>query len=228
MHIALVVHAVLPMKVSCIGIDGMKHFKGIHQIVLVAKETIDTPLVLWGNSCETLFGNLFVSFDECLVNIEFLDAVQSGILKLLCSSHTMCLHRFSYLQGRIDADAVETTQLFCVHATHRGADNQVGLLLLTNSVKQRNGLVGLNRQVGSQHAGIGHHRAQSRHSTRLSTTAKAVDIKYSLALHQLRKLFDIRIFHVFVELLCAKIIKKSLLSVIYTKNYLYLHPNVTN
>ena len=190
-HKRLVVHAVLAMEMDSLRIGTMKQVIGVYCRVLVAKESEDALALLVSNTTEALFRLVLILLDQRLVNIEFLNAVLSGILELLGTRHAMCLHRFAHLQGCVDADAVETIELLSIHATHRRADNQAGLLLLTDIAQQGDGLCRMNGQVGSDDLSLWHHLTESCHCTRLSATGKTMTIEDCLASHQFGELLDV-------------------------------------
>ena len=120
------------MKVDGIGILCMKHVERIDRSVLIAKKPKDTLALLIGNALEAMLRLVLVFFDQCLVHIEFLHTIQTGILELLRSRHTMSFHRFAHFHSGIDTDTVETIELFCIHASHRSTNNECRFLFLTD------------------------------------------------------------------------------------------------
>ena len=193
-HKRLVVHAVLPMEVQGLRINAMEQVVGVYRCVLVAKESVDTLALLIVDALEALFRLVLILLDQRLVDVELLHAVLSGVLELLRSRHAVCLHGLTHLQGSIHADAVVAIQLLGIHATHRRAENQVGLFLLTDVAQQSNSLSRVDGQVWCNDLGLWHHFAQSGHRTRLSAASKAMTVEHCLACHQFRKLLDIWIF----------------------------------
>ena len=59
----------------------------------------------------------------------------------------MFAHRIGYLKGGIDENAVETIELLSIHATHRGADNKVGLFLFSQILQHSKALVRVDRYI---------------------------------------------------------------------------------
>ena len=96
-HERTVVHAVLTVEVECIGVDFVKHVEGVDCGVFVAKESVDTLTVFVRNAFEAMFRLVFVFLDQCLVHVEFLNAIQTRVLELLCTCHTVRLHCLAHL-----------------------------------------------------------------------------------------------------------------------------------
>ena len=94
---------------------GMEQIVGIDCCVGITEEAPHALLVLVVESLKTVLGHLFIGLYQSLGHDEVLYAV-------------MCLHRFTHLQGGVHDDAVEAAQHLCIHAAHRGADDEVGLL----------------------------------------------------------------------------------------------------
>ena len=194
-HKALVVHAMLTVETDGLRIVFTEHVVGVYRGVFIAKETIDTLLLFRGDAFKALLRLLLILLDEGLVDVKLLYPVLSWVLKLLGARHAVSPHRFAHLHSRIDTDTVVATQLLGIHATHGGADDQVGLLLLANVTQQGDGLLGMNGDVGSYDTGLGHHLAKACHRARLSTRCKAMTVQHGLAGHQLWILFDIGVYH---------------------------------
>ena len=96
-HETLVVHTVLAMEMGGQRIVFAEHAEGVNQVVFIAKQSVDTSGILVGQPHKALFRHVAVLLHQCLVDIEFLDAVESGILKLLGSRHAVRLHRLGNL-----------------------------------------------------------------------------------------------------------------------------------
>ena len=193
-HERLVVHAVFAVEMDSLWIDTMKQVVGVYRRVLVAEETIDAVQLVVGDTLEALFRLILVLLDQCFVNIEFLDTIQSWILELLSPRHSVRLHCLAHLQGSIHADAVVAIELLGIHAPHRCADDEVWMLLLADVAQQGDGLCRMDGQVGGNDFSLWHYLTESCHRTRLSAAGKTVTVEYCLACHQLRKLLDVWIF----------------------------------
>ena len=109
----------------------------------------------------------------------------------------MLLHGIGQAQGGIHADTVIAVELFGIHTTHRGTQDQVRLLLLTKLAQQGLRLFRMDGQVGCYDVGIGQDGAQARHRTALSATAESVEIHHCFPLHQFGKLLYVLVllFH---------------------------------
>ena len=183
------------MEMNGLRIDFTEHPEGVHHVVFVAKESPDAVFLVVGHSHEALLRLFFILLDEGFVDIEFLNAVLTGILKLLCTRHAVRLHRLTHFQGRVDTNAVKAPQLFGVHAAHRGSDDEVGVLLVADIVQQGDGLSGMNGDIGGDDVSLRHHLPQAGDGARLTAGGEAVTIQDRLACHQFRVLFNVRIFH---------------------------------
>ena len=117
MHERLVIHAVSTMEMNGLGIMLTEKVVGVHQLVLVAKESPHTGLGL----CEALFGNFAVGLHQGFVDIEFLHTILTWIQERLLTHHVMFAHGVGNLKCRVHKDSVETMQLLCKHSTHRRA-----------------------------------------------------------------------------------------------------------
>ena len=165
----------------------------VHQLILIAKETVDdSPRI----GSESLLLHLPIALHQGLVDIELLDAILSGVEELLLARQSVGRHRVGDAQGRVHADAVETIELFRIHAAHRGADDEVGVFLFTDIPEQCHRLMGFYGQVVGDNLRPGKHLAQPFHRSTLCRRAEAVHIHNLLSLHQIRKLLDILVlFH---------------------------------
>ena len=194
-HERAVVHAVLAVEADGLRIVLMEQAEGVDQIVLVAEEAEHAAAVLVVKTLEAPFGHLPVLLDQGLVDIEGLDAVLTGVLKLLRAGHAVGLHGVGDAEGGVGADAPVAAQLLGVHAAHRRAQDEVGLALGANLAQQGQRLFGVYGQVGGHDSGVGEGDAQATHRARLSAAAEAMDIEQRLTLQQLGELLYILVFH---------------------------------
>ena len=81
------------------------------------------------------------------------------------------------------------------HTTHGGAYNQVGFLPLLHIPQHLYGFFGMHGNVLSHECGIRHQLLQHLYRAALSRGEEAVHIHDFLALHQVRELLDVLIFH---------------------------------
>ncbi len=195
-HEAVVVHAVLAVEADGPRIVLVKQVEGVNGGVFVAEEPNDTvQLLVFVHAAEALLGHLLILFHQGFRHDEILHAVLPRVLKVLCPHHVVAHHRVAHLQGRVDDDAVVAVEHLGVHAAHRSADDQVGVLGLAGGAQQLHGLCGVDGQVGGNDRCRGQCRAYAGHRSRLSRRGETVDVKNLLARHQVGELFDIRVFH---------------------------------
>jgi hypothetical protein len=71
----LVVHAVRSVEMSGLRVVLAENTHRVYQVVLVAKESVDSLFILWGNTDEALFRNFPIRFDKRFIDIKFLDTV---------------------------------------------------------------------------------------------------------------------------------------------------------
>ena len=157
MHEGVVVHAVLAMKADGSRVVGMKEVVCVDGGVFIPEETFHARLLLIINTFEAMIGQFLVFLDHGFGDDELLHAVEARIRKVLVADHAMFLHRVAHLEGRIDEDAVVAIEHLGVHATHRGADDEVGLFLLAELPEERHGLFGMDGEIGSDDGGVGKH-----------------------------------------------------------------------
>ena len=93
-------------------------------------------LILIVESLKAVLGHLLIRLHQCLGDDEVLYTILSGIREMLGAHHAVCLHRLTHLQSGIHHDAVVAAQHLCVHATHRCADDEVGLLAVAHLSQQ--------------------------------------------------------------------------------------------
>ena len=99
------------------GIMLTEKVVGVHQLVLVAKESPHTGFRL----CKALFGNVAVGLHQGFVDIELLHTVLTRIQERLLTHHVMFAHGVGNLKRRVHKDSVKTMQLLGKHSTHRRA-----------------------------------------------------------------------------------------------------------
>ena len=160
-HKTAVVHAVLTMEVDGLRVNVAEHVVRVHGGVPVAEETVNTLAVGIVDILEALLGLFPILLDKCLVYVELLHAVLTGILELLCASHAVRLHGLAHFQGRIDTDAVESSQLFSIHAAHGCPQNEVGMLCCAELAQQGDGFLRMDRQVGGYDACLREYGAEA-------------------------------------------------------------------
>ena len=149
------------MEADGLRIVFVEEVEGVNHFVFVAKETEDALSVFIVQPLEAPLRHGAIFLHQCFVYVELLHAVLTGILKLLRPSHAVLVHGVGYAQGRIGADAVEVAQLLGVHAAHRRAQDDVGLLFVADAVQQCHGFLWVYGQVGGNNLGIRKHRAQT-------------------------------------------------------------------
>ena len=99
---------------------------GVYQRILVAEEPPHFPFVFYFG--EALFLNRPVFLHHRLRDDKLLNAVFARVQESLLAYHAVGPHRVGYLEGRIHQYAVGAIKLLGIHAAHRSADDEVGLL----------------------------------------------------------------------------------------------------
>ena len=196
MHEGLVVHAVLAMKGNGLRIVGTESVPGVDNGVPVAEEAEDTlSLALITCMLEIALRELAILLHKRLVHIELLHAVLPGRIESLLAHHPVALHRVADGKGGIREDAVVAVEHLGIHAAHRGAEDERGLFPFTCVKQELESLLGMYRQIGSHHAGLGEHLTQAHHRAAAAAGAETVDVEHRLATHEFGKLLDIGIVH---------------------------------
>ena len=103
------------------GIYLVEHVEGVDSGILITEKSIYTLAVFIANVLETMLRLVFVFFYQCLIDIEFLNTVQPGILKLLRTRHAVSLHGLAHFHRGVHTDTVETSKLLSIHSSHRSA-----------------------------------------------------------------------------------------------------------
>ena len=155
MHKRLVVHPVFPVETDGRLVVGMEQVVGIDRRVGITEESPHVSLIRVVESFKTMFRHLLIGFHQGLGHDEVLYAVQSGIREVLGTHHPVCFHRLTHLQGGIYDDTVEAAQHLGIHTTHRGADDEIGLLAVAHLSQQCHCLFRFYGQVGCHDGGIG-------------------------------------------------------------------------
>ena len=145
--------------------------------VFVAEEAKDALLLFGGDLREAVLRHLTVLLDQRLGDDDLLYAVLTRILKCLLPHHLMLAHRSSHLEGGIDADTVEAVEHLRVHASHGGANDQVGTFALHSLLEQGHCLCRMDGEVGCQDRGTGHELPQHVGSVGGPCGEEAVDIE---------------------------------------------------
>ena len=158
----LVVHAVLAVEVGSLGIVAAVEIKGVNHRILIAEEAPYAALLLFllllvhgFQLHKALVGELLILFLKGFGDHKLCLAVLPGILPRLFSGHAMFLHGLCHLESGIDENAVEAIEQFGVHATHRRADDQVGLLFLCFLAQESQAVGGMEWDVVGDYGGIG-------------------------------------------------------------------------
>ena len=193
MECHLVYQPMLTMEADGLWIMLVEEVEGMNHRVLVAKESVDTVLFLGCYILKAQGGNVLVLLDESLVHHQLLYSVLARVLKLLSSRHTA--HGVAHLESRVYQDAVGAMEHLSEHTTHGGAYNQVGFLPLLHIPQHLYGFFGMHGNVLSHECGIRHQLLQHLYRAALSRGEEAVHIHDFLALHQVRELLDVLIFH---------------------------------
>ena len=193
MECHLVYQPMLTMEADGLWIMLVEEVEGMNHRVLVAKESVDTALLLGCYILKAQGGNVLVLLDEPFVHHQFLHTVLARVLKLLSSRHTA--HGVAHLERRVYQDAVGAMEHLSEHTTHGGAYNQVGFLPLLHVPQHRYGFFGMHGNVLSHECGIRHQLLQHLYRAALSRGEEAVHIHDFFALHQVRELLDVLIFH---------------------------------
>ena len=137
MHEGVVVHAMFAMKADGSRVVGMKEVVCVDGGVFIAEEAFHARLFLIINTFEAVISHFLVFLDEGFGDDELLHAVETRIGEMLVADHAVFLHRVAHPEGRIDEDTVVAVEHLGVHATHRGADDEVGLFLLAELPEER-------------------------------------------------------------------------------------------
>ena len=131
------------MEVDGIGIVLVEEAECVYQVVLVAKQAPHAAALLVGHSAEALLCHPFVFLHQVVVDKELLHTILAGVEERLRAGQAVLHHRLAYLEGGVEHDAVVTVEHLGIHATHRGADDQVGLLGLAHPMEQVESLLGM-------------------------------------------------------------------------------------
>ena len=148
------------MEMGGLWVMRAEEVPSVHQVVLVAEQSPHTALlfglVLMGHLLkggEALVCHILVFFLQGLGHHELRLAVLPRVLPSLLSGHAMLFHGLGHLEGRVHTDAVEAVKHLGVHAAHRRAYYEVGLLLLGLLPQQLQAFLGMKRDVESHDLG---------------------------------------------------------------------------
>ena len=171
----------LTVKACCLSVVLTEQVVGVDGSVLVAEESPYTMLLLIAHAGKALVGHLLVLLDECLGDDKVLHTVLSRIREVLGTNHAVLLHRIAHAEGWVHEYAVIAVEHLSIHATHGGADDEVGLLTVACLSQQFHSLLRNDGQVRSDDGGLWQHLADAGDGARLSTAAEAVNVKYLFA-----------------------------------------------
>ena len=114
---------------------------------------------------KTAVCHLPILLHQRFCDYKILHTVLTRILKMLLSYHAVLLHRVAHAQGRIHQDAVIASQLLCIHASHRRADDEVGLFRFADPSQQFHRLLGNQGQVWSNDRGTRQYLTETRNGS---------------------------------------------------------------
>ena len=167
-HKRVVVHPVLAMKTYCRRVVLTKQVIGVHSGILIAKESPYPCRLFFSHLSETLLCHLLILLHQSLCHHEVLYSVLTRIREMLSTNHTVFLHRVAHLQGWVYEDTVKAVEHLRIHASHRGADDKVGLLLLTDIAQKIHCLLRMDGKIGSYHLCLRQHLTDTCHRAALS------------------------------------------------------------
>ena len=155
----LVVEAMFAIKASGLGIILAKEIVGVDCGVVDAEESPARLLLLWCDILKLESLHLVKVLNDVASDAEGFLIVFSTVEKLMlpCVEH---FAKFRHVECRIYANPLEITHLVSVHATHAGADNEVGLLLLAELLEERQAFRRVNGYVWSYYLYLWQHLAQ--------------------------------------------------------------------
>lgn len=119
------------------------------ELVRIAEESVAEELVHLIEIVELMLLHLAEMGDDLLRDLKGQFAVLARIEPLV-ASHREAGVEAGDAKGRIDADALESTELLRVHAPHGRADDQGWLLLCDQCPQHRQRLHRINRNVGRE------------------------------------------------------------------------------
>ena len=185
----MVVDGFLYQAVFAVEVDGLwvvleEEVVGVDDGVFVAEEAKDALLLFGGDLREAVLRHLTILLDQRLGDNHLLDAVLAWVLERPFSHHVVLCHGGSHLEGGVDADAVEAVEHLRVHASHGGANDQVGTFALHSLLEQGHCLCRMDGEVGCQDRGTGHELPQHVGSVGGSCGEEAVDIEDLFPFHQ--------------------------------------------
>lgn len=194
MHRHLVGQTMLAVETDGCGIMLVEEVVGVHHGVVVAEESDDTGTLLGvGSMLEVVRSHLLVLLYEALRDDELLHSVLARVLEYLLARELR--HGVAHFEGWVHQYAVESGEHLGVHAAHRRADDEVGLLLGCHRLQHLQTFFGVQRNVARYNRSVGHQRAQHLHRARLCRRTEAVYIHEFLAPHKLGVLLYKLIFH---------------------------------
>ena len=147
--------------------------------IVAPKQAIDVLLVLGRKSLEQQLLDLLELGYHLLVNLESCGTIGTLVLEVIVAQAAEG-EEASHVERRIDQNALVATELLGIHASHRGADDEVGLLLCRIVLQKLQGFERRYRNIGRHHADVlfvEHVAHQSGCACRTSRT-ETVDIKY--------------------------------------------------
>ena len=193
-HRHLVGQAVLAVEAYRRGIVLVEEVVGVHYGVVVAEECDDAcALVGVGGVLEVVRRHLLILLYEALRHDELLHSVLARVLEHLLARELR--HGVAHLEGWVHQYAVEAREHLGIHAAHRRAYDEVGLLLGCHRLQHLQTFFGMQRNVARHNRSVGHQRAQHLHRARLCRRTESVYIHEFLAPHKLGVLLYKLIFH---------------------------------
>ena len=158
----LVVESMLALKADGLAVMLAKEVVGVDGRVVDTKES-PAGLLLFG--CDVLkleALHLVEVLDGVARDTESLLIVFPAIEKLVFAC-TQDLAQFRHVERRIDTKPFEVTHLLSVHASHAGADDEVGLFLLAEFFKEGQGFRWVNGYVWCHYVCLRQVLAQQLH-----------------------------------------------------------------
>ena len=169
------VETVLAIEAGGVGIVLMEEVIGVHNGVMNAKEAVAVLAVPVGDVLPLLALHLVVMLDDVTRDAKRLLPVLASVEELMLTRAQGAAHG-GHVQGWIDADAHEAAHLLGIHASHAGADDDVGLLIGTELLQIGQGIHRVNGDVGRYHLILGQEVAQVFHRAAGPGGTKAVKI----------------------------------------------------
>ena len=119
----------------------------VHQPVVVGKHSPYHFPVLIGDAVKLVFLHLCMMTDDFRSNLKTHCTIFTWF-EVFMRTNGECFACLRHLKGRVHADALVTTHLLGIHATHAGADHHIRHYIHAQASQKRQSLGWINRNVG--------------------------------------------------------------------------------